>query len=181
MIGYTYVLIEEKTIKSAKWNILFYGRRCVCFILTLKIICTPRICIFNHTMSNSKCDKTLGLLYAPLGLCMRLQAPVCAPWVPNALWNSYMCPGGLVCPPPPPSSMHTPPLPIRAPPLTYACPLLLVRTLGLLYAPWDSCVHPPSSVHTSLTNTCLLLPVRALGLFYVPRGSYMSFRALVYA
>jgi hypothetical protein len=25
MIGYTYVLIEKETIKSAKWNIVFYG------------------------------------------------------------------------------------------------------------------------------------------------------------
>jgi hypothetical protein len=25
VIGYTYVLIEKETIKSAKWNIVFYG------------------------------------------------------------------------------------------------------------------------------------------------------------
>jgi hypothetical protein len=25
VIGYTYVLIENETIKSAKWNIVFYG------------------------------------------------------------------------------------------------------------------------------------------------------------
>jgi hypothetical protein len=79
VIGYTYVLIEKETIKSAKWNIVFYGRRCVCYILTLKIICTSRICISNHIMSNSKCDRALGLMYVPLGLCMRPKGPVCAP------------------------------------------------------------------------------------------------------
>jgi hypothetical protein len=145
MIGYTYVLIEEKTIKSAKWNILFYGRRCVCFILTLKIICTPRICIFNHTMSNSKCDKTLGLLYAPLGLCMRLQAPVCAPWVPNALWNSYMCPGGLVC-------YTCPPPHLCVPPLTRAYPRALVCALGLLCTPSLICAHLPHKYMPPVTR-----------------------------
>jgi hypothetical protein len=25
VIGYTYVLIKKETIKSAKWNIVFYG------------------------------------------------------------------------------------------------------------------------------------------------------------
>jgi hypothetical protein len=34
VIGYTYVMIENKTIKNVEWNIVFYGRRCICYIQT---------------------------------------------------------------------------------------------------------------------------------------------------
>jgi hypothetical protein len=126
-------------------NIVFYGRRCVCYSLTLKIICTSRICISNHIMSNSKCDRALGLPYASHGLY--------APWGTfYALYGSFVFPGALVCPLPPcvrasPTRVHSPsPLPMR--------------TLGLFYAPWasfmppwNSCVHPPSPV-CALSHAC---------------------------
>jgi hypothetical protein len=43
VIGYTYVMIENETIKSVEWNIVFHGRKCVCYIQTLKIIYTSEI------------------------------------------------------------------------------------------------------------------------------------------
>jgi hypothetical protein len=43
VIGWTYVMIENETIKSVEWNIVFHGRKCVCYIQTLKIIYTSEI------------------------------------------------------------------------------------------------------------------------------------------
>jgi hypothetical protein len=142
VIGYTYVLIEKETIKSAKWNIVFYGRRCVCYILTLKIICTSRICISNHIMSNSKCDRALGLLYAPQGFHM-------CPWGSFIPSGALLCPrglfyalGALVHAPPPP--MHACPGTLIMPLGAHFCPLgLFLCPLGLIYAPWSSCAPPP--------------------------------------
>jgi hypothetical protein len=92
VIGYTYVMIENETIKSARWNIVFHSRRCVCYIQILKIICTLRICISNHKMSNFKCDRVLGLLYAFHGSCMCLCALLYPRGLFYALWGSCMPP-----------------------------------------------------------------------------------------
>jgi hypothetical protein len=131
VIGYIYVLIENATIKSAKWNIVFYGRRCVCYILTLKIICTSRICISNHIMSNSKCDRVLGLLYAPLSLYLRPRALVCTQGSRMCPWGTFMPPRALVytspqaCVPPPPNACA--PKGFLMPLGAHLCPLGLIN------------------------------------------------------
>jgi hypothetical protein len=133
VIGYTYIMIENETIKSAKWNIVFHGRRCICHIQTLKIICTSRICISNHIMSNSKCDRALGLLYALHGSHM-------CPWGTFIPLGALYVPWGSCARPP--SSVR--PLPsTRARPRTLFMPLgAILCPLGLFYAPWGSCAHP---------------------------------------
>jgi hypothetical protein len=90
VIGYSYVMIENESIKIIEWNVVFHGRRCICYIQTLKIICTSMItlqCISNHIISNSICDRALGLLYAPHGSRM-------------CPWGFFMPPRALVCAPP---------------------------------------------------------------------------------